>query len=385
MHSDRLASIGQLAAGVAHEVNNPATFVIANLHFLKETLEELPAANLGSDDYQAALKDIGELVDENLKGMERIVKIVRNLRVFSRIDNDDLEPVNLNEVLNSVCDMTATETRHRASLIREFADLPTIVGDQSKLVQVFTNLLVNASQAIEPGHADKNQIRVSSFLSDDKVHVVIRDTGCGMPQEVQRRIFEPFFTTKPRDTGTGLGLPLSAEIIRQHGGEIVVRSEPGVGSTFTVSLAIDGGRPLPERPKLVSTRPPSFARRRLLLIDDEPPVLLALKRMLKSTHDVVTAEGGDRGIEILRDDQRFDVLLFDLMMPVVDGIAVYRFLEKEAPHLVSKVIFLSGGAFSAEAKAFIAADDVTCIEKPVDQHTLLAAIERVSENLASVR
>ncbi|MEM9692784.1 MAG: ATP-binding protein, partial [Myxococcota bacterium] len=261
IHADRLAAIGQLAAGVAHEVNNPAQFILANFDQLDSSILALEAfvadlrrATLSRRGHTAAGPEgvaallaryrIDEVLSamknsaiDNRQGMSRIVEIARDLRVFSRSEQQCLEPTDVNETIRIACKMTANEIRHRASLNVDLEELPRIDGDGSKLCQVFTNLLVNAAQAIDEGSADLNFIRVRSLLeAGTTILVTIEDSGRGIPETTVSRIFEPFFTTKSRDIGTGLGLALTADIVRQHGGDIDVTSQKGRGTTFTIRL-----------------------------------------------------------------------------------------------------------------------------------------------------
>ncbi|MCG8418758.1 MAG: response regulator [Proteobacteria bacterium] len=434
-HADRLASIGQLASGVAHEINNPASFIQGNLETLKDHLSRLREV------LSAALKDrasdasgtvetrsrvdrtsrramprgiptepdgraagysivdrarVDALVDEmstmlrdNLAGIERIAKIVKALGSFSRIERDEVEPVDLNEIIDVAVSMTFNEIRHRAVLRKELGPIPLIVADRGKLAQVFTNLLINAAQAIEPGAADQNLIWVSSFATQNEIVTLIEDSGCGIPAEDVDRIFTPFFTTKPRGQGTGLGLPLSVDIIRKHDGQIRVTSTVGQGTRFEVKLPIKN----PCEPCAVEPAPSKLhhaaesSRARVLLIDDESMLLESLHRMLRRSHEVVMAEGGLAGITTLEHNAAFDVLICDLMMPKVDGIRFYQIVSQRWPALVQRIVFCSGGAFTDHAKDFIGTvrEDNVVIEKPVKQRILLDAVDLVMQKHGPLR
>jgi two-component system, NtrC family, sensor kinase len=227
--ADRLASMGVLAAGVAHEINNPLTFIMGNLAYLAGELE-------GATDEPS--REMLQVVDEAQQGAERVCRIVRELRVFARGDDDSIGPMDVRETLDQAIVMAQNEIRHKARLVKSYEDIPLIHANAGKLGQVFLNLLVNAAHALPSGSAAYNEIRVRCFLADNNVLVEVEDTGPGISHELIERIFEPFFTTKPIGEGTGLGLAICHGIVTGLGGTIEVDSEPGVGSTFRVTMPI---------------------------------------------------------------------------------------------------------------------------------------------------
>jgi len=260
LQSEKLAAIGLLAAGVAHEINNPVGFVNSNLGTLRGYVESL----LGLiDGYEAAetilpgetrarlagLKeradleylrsDIVALVDESREGLERVTRIVQDLKEFSRADTGVWELADLNKGIESTLNVVWNELKYKAEVVKEYGELPSIMCLPTQLNQVFMNLLVNAAQAIQ----DKGVITIRSGSEEDGVWVEVRDTGCGMPEEVQRRVFEPFFTTKPVGKGTGLGLSLAYGIVQKHNGRIDLESAPGQGTTFRVWLPREQSQP----------------------------------------------------------------------------------------------------------------------------------------------
>jgi len=257
VQQEKMASIGQLAAGVAHEINNPMGFITSNLTSLAKyagRLDEYIAAlqqSLGScpthpdtveiDKLRQKLKvdyiisDVCELVNESLDGANRVRRIVQDLKSFSRVDQVECCRTNLNEALETTINIAWNELKYIATLDRNFGELPEILCYPQQLNQVFLNLLVNASQAMEK----QGNITVCSWCDSDNVYVSVKDNGKGMPKDVQKRVFEPFFTTKEAGKGTGLGLSISADIVRKHGGEIAVESEFGEGTTFTVRLPLN--------------------------------------------------------------------------------------------------------------------------------------------------
>ena len=232
--ADRMASVGMLAAGIAHEINNPLAYVIANLGYLGEALNRGSAAT--ADDRA----EVGDVLKEAHEGCQRIKQIVRDLKTFSREDETPSKPVKVRGVIESAINMAWNEIRHRARLVKDFADVPPVLAKESRLGQVFLNLLVNAAQAIPEGGAEDNEIRVTVRSEAGRVVVEVRDSGCGIPPETLPRIFDPLFTTKPVGIGTGLGLSISHSIVTGMDGEISVRSEVGQGTTFIVSLPACG-------------------------------------------------------------------------------------------------------------------------------------------------
>lgn len=259
LHQDKMACIGLLAAGVAHDINNPIGFVASNLAELQEympkirrviDLQEKIVTQFCADDpllseledlrerleFDHILEDLDVLVQESLEGSERVSKIVKNLRTFSRVDDADYEAADINECLESTINITANELRYKAVVHRDYGKLPAVYCYPQQINQVFMNLLINAAQAIE----EQGEVRVKTWAQDDMVMISISDTGCGIAPESMSKIFEPFFTTKEVGKGTGLGLSIIYDIISRHQGEISVESELGRGTTFTIRLPIKG-------------------------------------------------------------------------------------------------------------------------------------------------
>lgn len=257
IQQEKMASIGQLAAGVAHEINNPMGFITSNLTSLGKYAERLDTyiAALQKSLYECPkhpgleeldqlrqklkvdyiISDVNELINESLDGANRVRRIVQDLKSFSRVDQAEKSRTSLNDCLETTINIAWNELKYIATLERRFGDIPEINCNPQQLNQVFLNLLVNAAQSME----QQGTITVTTWSEQGQVCVSVADTGKGMPKEVQERIFEPFFTTKPAGKGTGLGLSISADIIRKHQGEISVESEPGRGTTFTVRLPVE--------------------------------------------------------------------------------------------------------------------------------------------------
>ena len=256
LHQEKMASIGQLAAGVAHEINNPIGFINSNLSTLGKYLSRLsgylavqaeciaagaPPELVESVRQQQArlkidyiVKDLEDLVRESLEGAERVRSIVADLKSFSRVDESDYKQADLNECLRSTINIVWNEIKYKATLKKELGEIPRTRCYPQQMNQVFMNLLVNAAHAIE----NQGIITVRSWEEDGYVCVSVADTGHGIPEENLNRIFEPFFTTKEVGKGTGLGLSITYDIVKKHNGEITVRSEPGKGTEFTVRIPV---------------------------------------------------------------------------------------------------------------------------------------------------
>ena len=235
-HASRLGAIGHLAAAVAHEINNPAAYIMMNLCRMKELVEQKGVDHKELSPLDAELL---EMINENHEGIERICAITKDLRTFSRIEKDHIETANINKVIDSSYKLVANDIRHRARFVTRYGQIPPIPMDRVKISQVITNILINAAHAIPEGASKQNEIRVETQCANDQLVINISDTGCGMPEHIKKRVFEPFYTTKPKGKGTGLGLSLCAEIVRKHGGEINIESKENEGTCFSVTLPIN--------------------------------------------------------------------------------------------------------------------------------------------------
>jgi nitrogen-specific signal transduction histidine kinase/CheY-like chemotaxis protein len=367
--TDRMASVGTLAGGVAHEINNPLAAVIANLELAIDDVKGLKLP-----------PEKGELLEELEDAREaahRVRQIVRDLRLFSRAEEDRRDLVDVREILESTLRMAWNEIRHRAKLVKAFDEVPLVDANEARLGQVFLNLVLNAAHAIGTGRAEANEIRVSTSVEGREVIVEVRDSGMGMTDEVRARIFEPFFSTKPAGVGRGLGLPISQRIVEEMGGRIEVKTRPGMGSSFAVRLPTADGDAAEIGPR---SRPPSIPkdqRGRILVVDDEPIVATAVARTLSADHDVETEHLSSRALERIKNGERFDVILCDVMMPNVSGVDFYLELERVAPDEVDKVVFLTGGAFVAQAREFLDNVPNLRLEKPFAPDELREIVSRL--------
>jgi PAS domain S-box-containing protein len=292
--ADRMASVGTLAAGIAHEINNPLAYVLASLDLTKRKLEMLKN---GRVELEATLTQVGAAVTNAREGAERVSTIVRDLRTFSRADPNRRVPVDVEGVMDSAANMAWNEIGKRARLVKDYGGVSAVWGDEARLGQVFLNLLINAAHAIPEGDPTHHEIRVTTRdLSGEKVIVEVHDTGSGIQPEMIERIFEPFVTTKPIGEGTGLGLSICHGIVTSLGGEISVVSEMGRGSLFRVILPSGSMRARGDR-------------RRLLLV---APSGASLARELGRRHEIVVAATAEEATELLLHDDRFDLVLCNL-------------------------------------------------------------------------
>jgi PAS domain S-box-containing protein len=385
MLAERMASVGTLAAGVAHEINNPLAYLTANLAFAREELSRLLAN--GADELEpkvaGSVADARSALAEAQQGAERVRTIVRDLKTFSRVDSEDNTDVDVRQVLESTLNLATTEIRHRARLSKQFDEVPRVRANESRLGQVFLNLLVNAAQAIPGGTPERHEIRVATRVgSGGRVVVEVADTGMGIASEHLSRLFDPFFTTKEPGVGTGLGLSICHSLVASLGGEIHVESEPGKGSIFRVLLP--ASKPAEAAPEAPPPLPPSTEKRgRLLVVDDEPLVCTALGRTLRPHHDVTLSTRAQEALERIEAGERFDVVFCDLMMPGMSGMEFYSTLQERYPEQARCVVFLTGGAVTQQARAFLETVPSPHIEKPFAGRELLSLVQERLDRAAS--
>ena len=363
LQADRLAALGTLAAGTAHEINNPLAYVLGNTECLIERLDELELAAETRDDLRALLDDV-------LDGGRRVRKIVSKMVSLSRDVPAD-GPCDLVRTLDDALAFASHQIHHRAEINVELPELPLVVGDSARLGQVFRNLIVNAFQAIPAGKASSNRISIAGRRDDTNVAVDISDTGRGIEPAVIGRIFDPFFTTKPVGEGTGLGLSICHSVVTGLGGTITVTSVVGLGTTFRVTL------PIAEVPAVeAAPQPPKPLH--ILVIDDEPQVARALARMLRQ-HETEIVTDGERASERCVEGE-FDVILCDLMLPNRSGMEIYQALRELDPVRANKMLFITGGVFTREAEAFLTTIPDRWLAKPVNTEALRAAVARIARS-----
>jgi two-component system, cell cycle sensor histidine kinase and response regulator CckA len=374
MLADRLASVGAMAAGVAHEINNPLTYLIGNLGFgideLRSVRTEIAGDGAAPSNHQQAaliakLDSALEALTESREGAQRVQRVMQDLGTFSRAGDEVSTRVNLQEILEAALKLTASQTRARVS--KEFQPVPPVNANPSKLGQVFVNLLVNASKAVQKADAP-GEIRVSTY-TDARCRAVVEisDTGPGMARDVLGRIFQPY-SPGEAEAGRGMGLAICQEIVTQSGGEIAVESQLGRGTVFRVtlpasSLENSAAKPFP---KLATP----LRKGRILVVDDEPIVGGSIRRTLVREHEVVVVTSGKEAMTLLEQGELFDLILSDVMMPEMSGIELYRQLLRIRPKCAERMIFLTGGAFTQGARKFLDSVPNPRLEKPFDPDRL---------------
>jgi signal transduction histidine kinase/CheY-like chemotaxis protein len=366
--NDRLAAIGTLASGVAHEINNPLTYVVGNLWLLRETIDSV-RVSLPDAVYEEAVQSL----DETLLGVERVTQIVKDMKRLSRPDKSAHAAVDVNALLDSCVRMAAIEVRNRATVTCSYGELPRIQNNEARLSQVFLNLLINAAQACDAADPGANAIRVTTSVTADGVVIEIADTGKGIEPAILSRIFDPFFTTKQPGVGTGLGLSVCMNIVKQSGGTVTVDSALGRGSMFRVTLPI--GIADPVRPPRAAA--PPAPRTRILVVDDEPAIRTMIARLLVH-HDVTIATSPGEAFARAAAEP-FDVLITDISMPDEDGLSLHRRLGEAQLGLARSTVFMTGGAIDPADAARLEELGLPCVNKPFTLADLDAAITRVRQ------
>lgn len=368
IQADRFSSVGTLAAGVAHEINNPLSYVLLNLEFLAKELSR-------SETTPASRHRLLERLTEARHGAHRVRSIAEDLEAFSRReDPSTVGPVDLVRVARSAMRMVSHEVGKRGRLVDALIDVPRVLGDSSRLEQVLVNLLMNAAQALPEPPSPDAEVGVLTRVDGPWVVLEVTDTGAGIPSELLDRVFDPFFTTKPVGAGTGLGLPISHSIVTSFGGDIAVRSRPSAGTTFRVRLPIAETAPDDSRH---DDSPPALGRLRVVIADDEPQVAHLLSRLLAPNHDVEVFTSGASALSRLLELDTVDVVLCDLLMPEVSGMDLFERLRRERPGLERRIVFMTGGAFTPRAAEFLRNTTNPTLAKPFGFSALQSALARV--------
>ncbi len=403
-HAEKLAALGTLVAGVAHEINNPLASVMLSVSALKLVVEPLMRANeelqrhaaanepLHADDVRRlairsrngmSANDARTMLDDMAVQTQTIADIVRDLRIYSRSDEHEAaQVVDVTSLIDQVLRIVGPQIQDHAHIERDYAsDLPLLVMPRSRVVQVLTNVLINASHAIAEVRRPVHRVRITVRADAEFVAVSISDTGPGIPPELLARIFDPFFTTKEVGVGTGLGLAISQQILRRVGGDLLAESVHGVGATFIALLPVPDAaavtRTMRARPRDQVVNQ-SAQRPVVLVVEDDERLLRAYPRTLQEHYDVITACDGQEAIDLLVSGSTADVVMTDLAMPEVDGQAFYAWLVDNQPALARKTLFVTGGARDVKSAEFLKhLQGHVVLEKPVTRDALLAAIDRV--------
>jgi PAS domain S-box-containing protein len=352
--AEKLSALGQLVAGVAHEVNNPLAVIIGYAQILtrQNSLDD------------KTKREIGKILHES----ERAGKIVHNLLTFARAGEPQRAPVSLNDLVLTVLEAREYDfaANHVVVRSRLSPNMPRAMLDPNQVEQVLANLIANAFQALMQKPTDR-LIEVTTEHSDSQLWITITDNGPGMPTEVMGRIFEPFFTTKPPGKGTGLGLAISFSIIEAHCGKIWADSQPGKGARFSIQLPLMPCPNEPPRPRPVprgNGNDSSNRTHRLLIVDDEPGIIEVLREVLRgSGNSVDTANNGVEALKLIA-RSHYDLIISDMRMPDMDGEALYNKLRETHPEISRRVIFLTGDTVSSNTRVFLEQTGNRWLNKP---------------------
>jgi len=383
LEADRVWTFGMMAAGIAHEINNPLAYALANAEVLARLLPDLSQRARAVSSGEAPHEELTHVVDDLTRceamlvvateGLERVRSIVRDLKMFSRSDPEEGILVDLHQVLDAALNVAHGELRHRATIARVYGEPPPVRGSSSRLGQVFLNLLVNGAQAIPRDRAGHIRIETSQTATG-WAKVVIEDDGAGIPKASQPRLFEPFQTTK-RGEGTGLGLYISRTIVEAHGGRIAITSREGEGTSVTVYLPPYAPSRHPSAPASSASR---TVRRRVLVVDDETEIGAAIRALLAPHHDVEIATSVAQAMARLAEDGTFDVILCDVMMPGASGIDMLTEVRARFPHLATRFLFMTGGILDDALRDLTGKSRIVCLEKPLTTSELLHAIAKAT-------
>ncbi len=368
---DRLAALGRLAAGVAHDLNNPLTWVRGGLD---QVAEGLRAAGLPAAEAAPLL----EALEEARGGVERIRRTVQGLQAFAAPQGRPRATLPLARLADRAAALVLHEVRHRARFVRQDEGAPAVHVDEGGLVQLVVSLLLNSAQAIEAGHEAEHEIRVVTRTDGERAVLEVRDTGVGIAPEHLPRIFDPYFTTGGPGAGAGLGLSICHAIAEAHQGTLAVESAPGQGTVVRLTLPAAGTTSPGVAPGPAGAAP-GVAAQRVLVVDDEPKVLATAARLLRGEFEVEVAGDGASALERIRAGASYHAILCDLMMPNLTGMEFHAVLARQAPDLARRCAFLTGRAFTDEARRFLATVPDRVLEKPFDVAALRALVRRLAD------
>ncbi|MCJ7654844.1 MAG: PAS domain S-box protein, partial [Dehalococcoidia bacterium] len=362
--ASRLASVGELASGVAHEINNPLTGVIGYAHLL-----------LARKDISRDVRRDLEIINE---GAQRVAGIVKKLLAFARQTKPEQRYVNINELIGNTLDLrtyelAASNIKLSLQLTR---DMPMTIADPGQLQQVYLNLMINAETAMKLTH-DKGRLSIKTEKINSILRITFKDTGPGKAKENLETIFDPFFTTREVGQGTGLGLSVCHGIVTEHNGKIWAESEPGKGATFIIELPLTTEEKQFELPEPVVEEPKKIAKAKILVVDDEPVIREFVSQVLgEQGHTVETADNAADALMKVK-SKRYRLILLDIKMPGMSGIELYRQFQKIAPSLTKRVVFITGDVMGKRTLAFLDKTKTPYVMKPFDAKQLKAEINRI--------
>jgi PAS domain S-box-containing protein len=366
-HADRLAALGTMAAGVAHEINNPLSFI--------GLATEMLGRSTGPVD--------PTLVGELKRGVDRIAGIVRELRFFGRDDDEAAGLVDLRAVIDAAERLVAHEIRPRGTLIKDVPELPAVQGVGRRFEQVFVNLLLNAAHSLDEGA--RGRIFVRARVTDTSVVVTVEDNGRGISEENLALVFDPFFTTRAAGGGTGLGLSISRDIVVRAGGELSARSAVGQGTTMELTLP----RAATPQVDVSASRKKSGEHAaagavpwRVLVVDDEPIIARLVSKILAPAATVVAETNSARALERMLAEP-FDVIVCDVMMPGLTGIDLHERMARDRPEAAARFVFMTGGTYTARARDYLDGIPNARLDKPFRSDRLFAVVESVASSAAA--
>ena len=374
----RMASLGTVAAGMAHEINNPLAYVLANLHLVREELDRFGGGVEGAVERKALVSQIDGLLGEALEGAGRIENIVRDMQTVWKDDNEPLAPMCINTVLETTVEVAGGLSSSRIRVLRALGTVPDVLGNKARFGQAILNLLVNAVQAIAED-AENGQVTITTRTGPlGEALISISDNGSGIRPEIRASIFEPFFTTRSRSS-TGLGLSVCHGIVASMGGSIAVESVVGTGTTISLSFPPAAQ---PESDRDIASAAPLFGldALRVLVVDDEPAIGRVLALILGADHKVTVTDGGEMGVACALAEE-FDIVLCDLRMNDLSGADLFEKLRRDRSGLERRIVFMTGGAFTASDRAFIAKVANVVIEKPIDRSELNRAMRETLDRV----
>jgi len=364
LQAEKLSAIGQLVAGVAHELNNPLTAIVGYSQLLLETCED-----------EQICEDLTRIERE----AQRSARIVQNLLSFARQSKMEKHPIDLRDVLNKTLDLLLYQLEvDNVRVVRDISPFPmTVLGDRYQLQQVFLNLISNAHQSMRKAHGGGGLIVRAYPTEEGMVRAQFVDDGLGIPKEVIGRVFDPFFTTKDVGEGTGLGLSICMGIVQEHQGRIWPESEEGQGATFTVELPLYEGDAKAEEPRRSVYAPVPVGSRSILVVDDEVEILELLKRLLEAEgHVVITADNGIEA-QALLDQRDFDLVICDLKMPGINGRELFEYLQARQPQMAERVIFSTGDVVGEESWSFLQSVENPFLSKPFKLEQVLTMVHEL--------
>ncbi len=369
--SEKMAALGGLLAGVAHELNNPLSVVVGQTTLLME----------GSTEPKVIMR-----AEKIFKAADRCARIVKSFLALARRKPPERKRVDINGIINAALELLGYQIRTGNVIVNlDLAnDMPGVIGDSDQLIQVITNLIMNAAQAMESWNGPR-RITVKTGFQSDHAILTIADTGPGVPAEIRSRIFEPFFTTKSGKGGTGVGLSLCLNIIASHDGQLLLEDTPGGGATFIIQLSLmteaQNQAPVGHDDTL------SLPKMKILLVDDEVEIAQTLADLLEPEgHVIDIAINGAIALEKIRRSS-YDMIISDLRMPVLDGPGLYDALQRELPSYLQKIIYVTGDTLSSHVHSFLSQHDVPVVEKPYrlkDVREAIATTLQKNKNVANV-